>query len=301
MPEQPLVRDPEVREALQMAAEKDLQMIYGRMGGLNQDQWSDCAAFRAVNNSRMPAFVLPWQPQISVFASWVRAQWAELDVRDGIVAPHSPEVLDKMQNKWHPLHTSEYLWTKSMLPNNLLTCLGDRAEMAHSMEGRLPFLDHQLVEYVNRLPPSVKISYDSARAPPERDQGPFWVGVGTAREVLSEKWILKEAGKPFITQELYERKKHPYMAPIKWKRGGPISRMLETVLTREAVEDLGFVDWKAVEDGLSKAFGESADPRSFRVLLMVASWVVIGQRFKIKKMGESEYLAFSRGAISSRL
>ena len=39
----------------------------------------------------------------------------------------------------------------------LLTVLGDRAEMAHSIEGRLPFLDAPLVEYVNQLPTSVKI------------------------------------------------------------------------------------------------------------------------------------------------
>jgi asparagine synthase (glutamine-hydrolysing) len=35
--------------------------------------------------------------------------------------------------------------------------LGDRMEMAHSIEGRVPFLDHQVVECLCRLPVSLKI------------------------------------------------------------------------------------------------------------------------------------------------
>jgi asparagine synthase (glutamine-hydrolysing) len=68
--------------------------------------------------------------------------------------------------------------------------MGDRMEMAHSIEGRTPFLDHLLTEYVNGLPPTAKVKYDPKKG------------------ALVEKWILREAGKPFITEELYKRKKH---------------------------------------------------------------------------------------------
>ena len=74
------------------------------------------------------------------------------------------------------------------MSNAILTALGDRAEMAHSLEARPPFLDHHLTEYVNELPPSVKIRWDPVE------------------ERFSEKWILREASKPFITREIYERK-----------------------------------------------------------------------------------------------
>src|SRR5262249_26562960 len=40
------------------------------------------------------------------------------------------------------VHQSLYLWSKTMLPGYILTILGDRMEMAHSIEGRVPFLDH---------------------------------------------------------------------------------------------------------------------------------------------------------------
>ena len=65
--------------------------------------------------------------------------------------------------------------------------------MSNSVEGRVPFLDHHLMDYVDKLPPSMKFRYDPTK------------------NTLIEKWILKEASKPFITQELYERTK--YVSP----------------------------------------------------------------------------------------
>jgi asparagine synthase (glutamine-hydrolysing) len=46
----------------------------------------------------------------------------------------------------HQLHQSRYLWSKTRLSDYLLTVLGDRMKWPHSVEGRLPFLDHPLVE-----------------------------------------------------------------------------------------------------------------------------------------------------------
>jgi asparagine synthase (glutamine-hydrolysing) len=56
-----------------------------------------------------------------------------------------------------PTSASQYVLFKTDLPNYNLNYLGDRQEMAHSVEGRLPFLDHKLVEFVCRLPASLKL------------------------------------------------------------------------------------------------------------------------------------------------
>jgi asparagine synthase (glutamine-hydrolysing) len=68
-----------------------------------------------------------------------------------------------------------YMWNKSTLINVILSCLGDRTEMAHSIEARTPFLDRKLAEYVKSLPLSTKLRY----TPPEEggkadDVDNFW-------------------------------------------------------------------------------------------------------------------------------
>lgn len=89
---------------------------------------------------------------------------------------------------WHPLNARLYK-ERELLELYFLPCLGDRVEMANSVEGRLPYLDTALVEFVNYISPSWKV-HDG-----------------------SEKYILKETVRPFVTQEIYQRKKYPYNAP----------------------------------------------------------------------------------------
>ena len=114
-------------------------------------------------------------------ASWTHQEFGSQDPRaTGVHHLLSGTTRKRMQSKWHPLHSALYIWQKIFLQNILLVLLGDRVEMSHSIEGRQPFLDHNLTEYVNGLPPSVKLRYDG--------------------QIISEKWILKEAAKPFITE-----------------------------------------------------------------------------------------------------
>jgi asparagine synthase (glutamine-hydrolysing) len=87
------------------------------------------------------------------------------------------------------LDQASYLWSKSALCNYILQTLGDGCEMAHSVEGRLPFLDHEFVALVARLPLDWKIRK----------------GV--------EKWVLREAMRPLLPHSIINRRKHPFMAP----------------------------------------------------------------------------------------
>jgi asparagine synthase (glutamine-hydrolysing) len=87
------------------------------------------------------------------------------------------------------LHQSLYLWGKSVLANYILTMLGDRMEMGHSIEGRVPFLDHHVVECICRQPVNMKI------------------------RGLTEKYVLREAVRDVITDTVYRRQKHPFLSP----------------------------------------------------------------------------------------
>jgi asparagine synthase (glutamine-hydrolysing) len=55
-----------------------------------------------------------------------------------------------------PLSRIQYVETKTYLPGDLLTKV-DRASMAHSLELRVPFLEHQLVELAARIPAWLKV------------------------------------------------------------------------------------------------------------------------------------------------
>jgi asparagine synthase (glutamine-hydrolysing) len=55
-----------------------------------------------------------------------------------------------------PLTQMLYLDTRTSLPDDLLM-VGDKTSMANSLELRVPFLDHRLVEFVESLPPELKL------------------------------------------------------------------------------------------------------------------------------------------------
>ena len=88
-----------------------------------------------------------------------------------------------------PLNQSLYLWAKTGLPSYILTMLGDRMEMAHSIEGRVPFLDHHVVEVIRSQPVSQKI------------------------RGMTEKYVLREAARDVISDTVYKRQKHPFLSP----------------------------------------------------------------------------------------
>ncbi len=87
------------------------------------------------------------------------------------------------------LDKSVYLWIKTALAQYILRTLGDGCEMAHSVEGRVPFLDHKLFEYCRSLHLNYKIRNKT------------------------EKYLLREAMKKWIPRDVYLRQKHPFMAP----------------------------------------------------------------------------------------
>lgn len=218
-----------------------------------------------------------------LFSDWTKDLGA-CDPQLTIANTVDGRVRDVMNEKWHPLHTALYVWQKGHLSNIFLSCLGDRTEMAHSIEARTPFLDHHLTEYVNALPPSVKIRWD------------------VEEKRFVEKWILREASKPFITEELYKRKKHvsgcrnllnfiwnadrlqPYSAPTTYPENGPLQKLLAGLLTKDRVQRLGFIEWDRVKGLVDKAFRQK-DANAMRFAFTVAQWVVIGERFGVAMAG----------------
>jgi len=92
--------------------------------------------------------------------------------------------------KWDPLSRAQYTEISIFLSNYLLSSQGDRMAMAHSVEGRFPFLDYRVVEFACRVPPRHRLNG------------------------LRDKFILRKVAQNLIPPELVKRPKQPYRAPI---------------------------------------------------------------------------------------
>jgi asparagine synthase (glutamine-hydrolysing) len=121
------------------------------------------------------------------------------------------------------VHQFRRVWR---MPAGILAALGDRAEMAHSLEARTPFLDHVLVDFARTLPLGFKI----------RD------GV--------EKAVVREAARDLVPLEVIERRKLGFAGTgpgIQVRRGrfAALDSLIDRFLSREAFERAGVFDYAA--------------------------------------------------------
>lgn len=97
----------------------------------------------------------------------------------------------------------------------------------------------------------------------------------------TEKWIFREAVKPYVTDEVYRRRKQPFAAPFRWKKGGPLYAKLSSLITRENVENLGFAVWDQCGSLLDKCY-EEEDQSLFRKMIWLAQIISIGLQFDVQ-------------------
>ncbi|MCX8473051.1 MAG: asparagine synthase (glutamine-hydrolyzing), partial [Sediminibacterium sp.] len=121
---------------------------------------------------------------------------------------YNHHVLDGIE----PLNKALYLLTKTFLPGYILTSLGDRMELGHALEGRPPFFDKDLVEFIAKLPVAMKIKN--------------W----------REKHILREAMKDIITPTLYKREKFPYLAPVSRNKNDAFFVYMQDIFNSDALK-----------------------------------------------------------------
>jgi asparagine synthase (glutamine-hydrolysing) len=125
--------------------------------------------------------------------------------------------------KWTTLERDQYWEISVFMSQYLLSSQGDRVAMAHSVEGRYPFLDYRVVEFANRLPARMKL------------------------RVLRDKHIVREVAKDWLPREIFNRPKRPYRAPIqKSFFGGEGVDYVAEVLGESAVREAGLFEPDAV-------------------------------------------------------
>jgi asparagine synthase (glutamine-hydrolysing) len=132
---------------------------------------------------------------------------------------------------WAPLSQDQYLEVCTLMSGYLLSSQGDRMLMAHSVEGRFPFLDRHVGALAESLPPSYKL------------------------RVLDEKHVLKRAAKDLIPTSILERPKQPYRAPDALSFAAPeAADWINEVASEKALADAGVFAPAAGRQLIEKCF-----------------------------------------------
>jgi asparagine synthase (glutamine-hydrolysing) len=158
------------------------------------------------------------------------------------------------------VHQSLYLWAKTVLPDYVLTMLGDRMEMAHSIEGRVPFLDHHVVELVRSQPVNQKI------------------------RGMTEKYVLREAARDVITDTIYRRQKHPFLTPpAALNPKGKLNSFVQDTLRGSTLASIPYFEQRKVVDILDnlETMDESSRVAIDQVVMLLASACVLQERYRL--------------------
>lgn len=114
-----------------------------------------------------------------------------------------------------------YIDYKLRLSDHLLGEHGDRMFFSHSVEGRHPFLDAELLDFVVTIPDKYKL------------------------KGVNEKYILKKAGEGIVPDEILKRKKFPFQAPgmsAMIKKPAGIDFLNDELLKKYGIFDVAYVN-----------------------------------------------------------
>ncbi|MEP6802064.1 MAG: asparagine synthase (glutamine-hydrolyzing) [Acidobacteriota bacterium] len=145
-----------------------------------------------------------------LFSDAVNALYAGFDfTRFGVIDRTKLEGL-------HPLHKRSYVDMKVRLADHLLADAGDRMLLAHSVEGRFPFLDLGVFDSVARMPPDLKL------------------------HGFREKYVLRKIAARYVPKAIAEREKFPFAAPGSPQLLARKADWVEDLLSEETLARQGY-------------------------------------------------------------
>jgi asparagine synthase (glutamine-hydrolysing) len=164
---------------------------------------------------------------------------------------------EKMR-RWDLLNRTLYLSSRILMTNHLLASHGDRAVMANSVEGRHPFLDRSVQEFLGAVPPLVKTKW------------------------TKPKNLLRQAMANRLPREVTERRKKMFLAPFGTPFvGADVTDEIKELLTPERLAEFGYFDPAKVQQVATRLLaikGTLAKDRgnNFRVNRKVIQRTVLG-------------------------
>lgn len=190
----------------------------------------------------------------ALYSDKLRERFRQFDAGPNLVFNKS-----RIRNR-HLLHKRSYVDLKLRLSDHLIADHCDRVTYANSVEGRFPFLDIDLVEFVKTIPPDLKLNG------------------------FVEKYILKKLAKKYIPEQIINRQKFGFIAP-----GSPALlraniEWINDLLSYSQIKRQGYFDPSVVES-LKKKY--SADgfrlnlPYESDLLIVVLTFNIFLEQFNM--------------------
>lgn len=133
-----------------------------------------------------------------------------------------------------PLSMIQYIDLKTYLPGDILTKV-DRASMAHSLEVRVPLLDHKFVEFAMRLPPETRIVDGEGKA------------------------VFKNSLRGIVPDQIIDRPKRGFDVPVvSWLRN-ELAPELRKMETSEVLLDTGLIEQRGLSSLVDEHLREARD------------------------------------------
>lgn len=195
-----------------------MQRLPGSLGETFERGSRFVSALRLAETQRYASWLVPYGDEINnVLAKDLLAEdQSEMAIMEWYKTYFSnPKTSDRV-------NVLGYVDTKTYLPDGLLQ-KGDRMSMAHSVECRFPFLDHDLVELSARIPGHLKLA-----------------GFQT-------KKILRRAFRDVLPKEITSRKKRGFSVPLRYWLKGEFLLNAEEILLDASVSRWCFFDRKGME------------------------------------------------------
>jgi asparagine synthase (glutamine-hydrolysing) len=170
---------------------------------------------------------------------------------------------------WDPFCQAQYLEAAMLLPGYILSAQGDRMAMAHSVEGRFPFLDHRVVEFAATLPPRLKM------------------------KALNEKYLLKRCTRDIVPRAITTRRKQPYRAPEATSfMSGAAPAYVEELLSPAQIRRTGLFNPTAVRKLVEKhKAGRALGVKDNMALVGILSSELVVDSFLNNFRGKARYAA----------
>jgi asparagine synthase (glutamine-hydrolysing) len=155
---------------------------------------------------------------------------------------------DNVHGKKDSLDRALYCDIKTYLPDDILA-LSDRVSMQHSLEVRVPFIDHEFMEFCATIPPETRL------------------------KGFKKKYLLKKALTNIIPEEVINHRKQGFVGPTaSWMRSD-LKQLILNSLTRNELEKHGYIKYETVSRILDEHFtGKQLHDKLIWSLLIFQKW-----------------------------